>query len=259
MRMSVRLALLALTLAALAGCSRQELYAQLGEGQVNEMVALLHNAGIDADKRRADAGRYSLDVGSGQFAQAVEVLHGAGYPREEHETLGQVFKKEGFVTTELEERARFMHALSQELAGTIQSIDGVVLARVHLSVPEKRRYAEQPPPAAASVFIKHRAGMDLTPHIGSIKALVVNAVEGLPYDAVTVVTFAAEPWPAAAAQTAERPALAGIGNSLLALTALGALALVFGGGLWWWQRRPPSPAGHALAVPPAAGDARGHD
>ncbi len=225
-------------LLSLLGCSQQELYGQLGERQVNEMVALLRNAGIDADKQRADAGLFSLQVPASRFAPAMQVLHAAGYPRRDNDTLGEVFKKNGFVTTQLEERARFMHALSQELATTLQNIDGVLVARVHLSVPEKRRFAEKTEPAAASVFLKLRAGIDMTPHVGSIKALVVNAIEGLPYEAVTVVTFPAEPWPGPVPTApADSSVLAGLGLPLLAAGSLGGTALLAGGTLWSWQRR----------------------
>lgn len=247
--MRARTLALLLTAALLAACGRQELYGQLGERQVNEMVALLRAAGIDADKRRADAGQFSLEVETARFSQAVQLLHGAGYPRAEHDTLGQVFKKDGFVTTQLEERARFMHALSQELATTLQNIDGVLVARVHLSVPEKRRFAETPEPAAASVFLKVRAGRDLTPHMGSIKALVVNAIEGLPYEAVTVVTFPAEPWPAPPAGATVPGPLAGLGTPLLAAASLGGTALLAGGTLWGWQRRRHPRAGDGTHLP----------
>jgi type III secretion protein J len=234
-----RLLLLMLVVVTTAGCSRQELYASVSERQANEMVALLRSAGIDADKRATkEAGQFALQVGSGQFAPAVQLLHAQGYPKSENDTLGGVFKKDGFLNTQLEERARFMHALSQELATTLQNIDGVLVARVHLSVPEKRRFAEKPEAAAASVFLKVRAGKDLTPHMGSIKALVVNAIEGLPYEAVTVVTFPAEPWPGAATvQAAGNPALGGLGTPLVATASLGGVALLAGGTLWGWQRR----------------------
>jgi type III secretion protein J len=248
----------------LAGCSQQELYGQLSERQANEMVALLRNQGIDADKERTkDGQQFALMVPSAGFARSVELLHAAGYPRDEHDTLGGVFKKDGFVTTQLEERARFMHALAQELSTTIQSIDGVVLARVHLAVPEKRRFTDKPETSAASVFIKHRPGLDLSPQLGSIKALVVNAIEGLPYESVTVVTFAAEPWAGGvgAAAAVAPSGMVGLDVPLMAAAGLGGTALLAGGVLWGWQRRRASstdaladaegPAGALAPVAPA--------
>lgn len=185
----------ALLVAALAGCSAQELYGHLDERQANEMVAVLRHAGLSADKVRREGGLFAVTTPGSDFSAAVEVLRDGGYPRDSHDTLGQVFRKEGFVSSPLEERARLSHALSQEIAGTLSHIDGVVTARVHLAMPQPDPLADRATPAAASVFIKHRPGIDLQPRIGHIKALVVNAIEGLPYDNVTVALFTAEPWP----------------------------------------------------------------
>jgi len=236
--------LAALAVLTLAGCSEQEVYGQLGERQANEMVAVLRQAGLAADKHAAENHQFSVSTSSGDFSRAIELLNAAGYPRSDYDTLGQVFKKEGFVSSPLEERARLLHALSQEMASTLHHIDGVVVARVHLAVPEKDPLSERTKPAAASVFIKHRAGVDLNPRIGQIKALVVNSIEGLPYDNVSVVLFAAEPLPTPPVPA--RAALAGIDGPLLAAASLGGAALVAGGAMWGWQRR--RPVRNALTV-----------
>lgn len=223
---------------ALAACGEQDLYAGLSQRQANEMTALLRNAGIEADKVARDGGTFAVTAPRGRFSEAIELLRANGYPREGYDSLGQVFKKEGFVSSPLEERARLTHALSQEIANTIGSIDGVVVARVHLSVPERDPLADKAAPSSASVFIKHRPAVDLSGRLGQIKALVVNALPGLPYDNVTVALFPAEPLPARAPQP---EALGGLDRVLWALIALGLVAGAGGGGWWWWnQRRRPS-------------------
>lgn len=223
----------------LAACSQQELYGQLSERQANEMVAVLRNAGLVADKATARDGKsFTVTTSAGDFSKAVEVLHAGGFPRDNYDTLGQVFKKEGFVSSPLEERARFTHALSQEISNTLSNIDGVVQARVHVSVPEKNPLADKPVPATASVFIKHRPGLDLTQQVGKIKALVVNAIEGLPYDNVTVALFPAEPMPAPQAPTASTTLrTTGLGPVLMGVAGVGTLALLAAFVLWWRQQR----------------------
>jgi type III secretion system YscJ/HrcJ family lipoprotein len=133
-----RLATAALAAATLmlAACSEQELYGQLSERQANEMVAVLRSAGIAADKTSQE-GKFSVITPRNDFSQAVRTLNAQGYPRESFDTMGKVFKREGFVSSPLEERARLMHATSQEIANTIANIDGVVTARVHLVMPER--------------------------------------------------------------------------------------------------------------------------
>ena len=237
-------------LVLLAGCSNQELYSQLSERQANEMVAVLRSAGIDAEKQSQE-GHFSILTGRGDFSQAVRTLSAQGYPRETFDTMGKVFKREGFVSSPLEERARLAHAMSQEISNTIANIDGVVTARVHLVMPERNPLIDKPQPAAAAVFIKHRPDKDLSGQVTQIKALVVNSIEGLAYDNVTVALFPAEgigaqsakPANAAAETPAERQN--SLSAPLLSGSFAGALALG-GGGLLWWRRRSST---RALALP----------
>jgi type III secretion protein J len=240
------------TLTLLAGCSSQELYSQLSERQANEMVAVLRSVGIEAEKRSQE-GRFSVLTASADFPQAVRALSAQGYPREQFDSMGTVFKREGFVSSPLEERARLVHALSQEISNTVASIDGVVAARVHLVVPERNPLSDKVQPAAASVFIKHRPEKDFSPQVAQIKALVVNSIEGLPYDNVTVALFAAEALPIGpkggpAAPATSPASQAGVMTALpmdvpmLAGSAGGAVLLLCGG-LMWWRRRS---TGHAM-------------
>ncbi len=223
----------------LAACSSQELYSQLSERQANEMVAVLRSAGINAEKQSKD-GQFAVLTAPSDFPEAVRTLSAQGYPRETFDSIGKVFKREGFVSSPLEERARLVFAMSQEISNTLTNIDGVVTARVHLVVPERNPLLDNPQSAAASVFIKHRPDKDLSGQVAQIKALVVNSLEGLSYDNVTVALFPAETLPPA--QPA-KPTWASAGERsadlplpLLAGTLTGALTLS-GGGLLWWRRR----------------------
>lgn len=177
----------------LSGCKEQVLYSELNEQEANEMVAMLYASGLPASKVSAKGGVFRVDTSAEAFADAMAVLQSNGLPRKRYTNLGEVFAKEGFVSSPLEERARLNHALSEELSHTLSTIDGVLIARVHLAVPEKKQLSEKSEPASASVFVKHRYDIDLTSSISKIKALVVDGVENLPYDNVTVGLFAAEP------------------------------------------------------------------
>ena len=242
---------LALVLAlALSACGEQALYSNLTERQANEMVAALRASGIPADKQVRD-GQFAVLTAGDQFGPAMRQLAAQGLPRESFDTLGKVFKREGFVSSPLEERARLQHAMSQEIANTLAQIDGVVTARVHLVVPERNPLADKPQPAAASVFIKHRHDRDLASQATQIKALVVNGVPGLSYDNVTVALFPADAAPPLAAPApADSPTArqASLALPLLVGSTAGGLALG-GGGLLWWRRRLMQSRGPALAAP----------
>ena len=81
-----------------------------------------------------------------------------------------------------------MSALSGELAETVKRIDGVLDARVHLAIPDKRTLVldENPPEPRASVLIKYQAGtMPFDPE--DIQSLVAGAVEEMPSQNVAVI------------------------------------------------------------------------
>ena len=221
---------------ALAACSGQELYRNVSESEANEMVAVLSNSGIESSKVAGKDDAFSVEVAQGDFARAVEVLRENGLPRERFESLGTVFKKEGFTSSSLAERARLVYGLSQELSNTISQFDGVVDARVHLAMPEADALTGVADPPSASVFVKYREGFDLRSQTAAIKSLVTNSIEGLEYDNVSIAMTEAKPLPS--------PPPATLGDSLAQWLiplagALGAGLLALGAWQMWLRKRSP--------------------
>ena len=181
-----RMALLALVL-ALGGC-KVELYTGISQKEGNEMLALLRSEGVSADKQADKDGTVRLLVEESDIAEAVEVLKRKGYPRENFSTLKDVFPKDGLISSPIEERARLNYAKAQEISHTLSEIDGVLVARVHVVLPEERDgLSRKSSPASASVFIKHAADVQLDAYVPQIKQLVNNGIEGLSYDRISVV------------------------------------------------------------------------
>jgi type III secretion protein J len=184
-----KLFLLLVCVVLLAGCDRVELYSNLNERDANEMQAILLQQGIDCDKVVGKEMKCSLQVSKSQLAAAIQILKGYGFPKDQFVNMGDVFKKEGLVSSPEEDRIRFIFALSQEVAETISQIEGVVSARVHIVIPENDPLSEYFQPSSASVFLKYRQTMDIQKFIHPIKQLVVNSIEGLNYEKVSIVTF----------------------------------------------------------------------
>ncbi len=172
----------------LNGC-KVELYSNLSEQEANEMLALLLQHEIPCEKIPGQEQSWTLKVESSLIPTALSLLQEYGYPKPKFENMGEIFKKQGLVSSPLEERVRFIYALSQELAQTISQIDGVLTARVHIVLPENNPFGEKAIPSAASVFIKCRDGSSLKLLIPNIKALVANSIEGLSYDRISVFLF----------------------------------------------------------------------
>jgi type III secretion protein J len=115
-----------------------------------------------------------------------------GIPQESYNGVGKVFSKSGIVSSPTEEKIRFMYALSQDIAETLSHLDGIVTSRVNLVLPKNDPYTETTTPSSASVFLKCRPGFDSATLLPQIKALVMNSVEGLAYDRISVTIIEAQ-------------------------------------------------------------------
>jgi type III secretion protein J len=182
----VQRALVLLAALLLSACEA-ELYNNLDQRQANEMVATLQQRGIPAQRVAVKGGQYTVVVDKGRFADSIAILTEAGLPKQEFQTMGQVFKKDGLVSSPMQERAQMIFALSQELSRTVSEIDGVLSARVHLVLPENDPLRQQLVPSSASVFIRHRSNMPVGNLVPQVKMLVANGIAGLSYDKVSVV------------------------------------------------------------------------
>ncbi len=157
---------------------RSTLHSRLSEQDANEVIAQLADNDIQASKRTEKDGM-SVLVAPADLNSAVRVLEAAGLPRRSRASLGDIFRKEGVISTPLEERARYIYALSQELESTLSQIDGVVLARVHVVLPERVAPGEPVQPASASVFIKHTGALDPDSITPRVRNLIASGIPGM--------------------------------------------------------------------------------
>ena len=172
----------------LCACTPQvELLSQTSEPQANEVLGALLQRGIAAEKVAGKEGKVSVRVPQDRVAQSMSILQAEGLPREAHASMGDVFKKEGLISSPLEERARMVFALSQELSATISKIDGVIDAEVHVVLPERGGFGETGNPSSAAVFIKYQDTASIESVVPQIRRLVANSISGLSYDNVSVV------------------------------------------------------------------------
>jgi type III secretion protein J len=188
---ALRRALAVAALLLLCGC-KIDLYSKLQEREANLIVATLLRNGLPADRIAMKDGSSTVRIEEKAFAAAVAVLNTAGLPRAKFQTMAEIFPSEGLVASPTEERARFIFALSQELARTVSEIDGVISARVHVVLPKNDPLRQDQMPSSASVFIKHDRRTQVTALLPQIKTLIANSVEGLTYDKVSVVFVPAD-------------------------------------------------------------------
>ncbi len=185
--------LIILTLAFLCfvgGCAA-EIQHGLEESQANEIVAVLRDAGIMAEKKK-EKGRvptFTITVPRKDAANAFSVLSARNLPKQPRKGVYELFGKSSLVPTSTEEHMKKVYALQSELAKTLEKMEGVLDARVHLVIPRKDFFRDTEEPgekSGASVFLKIIPDQDVAP-VPSIQELVAGAVSGLEPGGVSVL------------------------------------------------------------------------
>ena len=100
----------------------------------------------------------------------------------------ELFDRTNFGMTEFEEKIDKTRAVEGELERTIEGLDPVQAARVHIAQPDQGLYSSTEAPATASVAVTTKPGMQLSSEqVEGITMLVSRAVEGLKPEEVTIV------------------------------------------------------------------------
>src|ERR1700761_3477318 len=92
-------------------------------------------------------------------------------------------KSDAFGTTAFVQNINRLRALEGELARSIQTIEGIESARVHLVVPERQIFSREEQSPSASVVLKTRGQLDRG-QVQAIQHLVAAAVSALGPDRV---------------------------------------------------------------------------
>lgn len=172
-------------------CGAVEVLHGLPEADANRVLATLHSHGIRAQRSLVDAetNTWSVLVPGAGAERAWSLLAEYKLPQPPSRRFKDVFGQRKLVTTPLEERALFIEALQGEISHTLEAVDGVIDARVHLVLPERDLSGQPFGPAKASVVVEY-----LETRLGGrplqdaeVRAIVAHAVNDLQEAAVSVV------------------------------------------------------------------------
>lgn len=223
-----RVALRAVVAFALVGC-QAELSAGLDEAQADAVVVALDGAGIGAEREREEPARdpahYRVMVPRADLPAALAVLHEQGLPREREPGWESLFDGAGLVPSAHEEQARQAAALGGELGRSIEAMDGVERARVHVALPDPthRPLDADAAPVRASVLVAHRPGARVDE--AAVRSLVAGAVQGLaPEDVAVVLSETSAP-------PSRPPNLVWVGPVAVSRGTAGVLKALLGGSL----------------------------
>jgi type III secretion protein J len=181
----------------LAGCTAPVAGA-LDDVEASRVVVALDRASIDATKEPDPTAenKWRVEVAREDVPRALAVMREEELPRTAPAGVLDAVGKGSLVPSEAAEHAQLVAGIAGDLERTLEGIDGVLSARVHLNVPTASPLRDLAPPrGSASVLLEHRGS---TPPLSaeSVQRLVAGGVAGLLPTDVAVVMIS-RPAPAA--------------------------------------------------------------
>jgi type III secretion protein J len=174
----------------LLGCSAEILH-DLPEPEANKAVAALQRSGIHGEKSLSDAegNTWNVTVPTERVARAYAVLEEFKLPGGQELRSRDIFCGEKLVVTPTEERICALIGREGDVAANLESLNGVIDARVHLVLPEKDLTGQMRGTAKASVLIEYQqlAGGRAPLTEAEVQQLVAGAIDGLRPEAVIAI------------------------------------------------------------------------
>jgi flagellar M-ring protein FliF len=159
------------------------LFANLNDADKSSVTAALDGAGIRS--AMDDAG--SVTVAEDDYHKARMLLAGQNLPKAQPGGYA-ILDSLPMGVSRAVEGERLRQARETELARSIEEIDAVAEARVHLATPEASAFVRDRAQPSASVIVKLQAGRSLgDAQIRAIVNLVASSVPGMTPESVTIV------------------------------------------------------------------------
>ncbi|MCB5410852.1 flagellar basal-body MS-ring/collar protein FliF [Pseudogemmobacter faecipullorum] len=154
------------------------------------MVRALEQAGY---KPRISEDGSLVSLPEGDLARARMTLAEAGVAAEGLPGWELFDEQSGLGMNTFLQRVNRLRAMEGELARSVQTLDVVESARVHLVLPEREAFASDRPEPSAAVIIRTKRGMELDRRQAmSVRSLVAAALPGLAPGRVTVLSASGE-------------------------------------------------------------------
>lgn len=163
----------------------QVLFNNLQAKESSEIVAVLQQSDVE----------YKVDHSTGAImvpASKVQMLRmkmaAEGLPRSVSPGMEMLSQDQGFGTSQFIERARYQHAMEEELSRSISEIYNVRSARVHLAMPKQSVFVRERKPPSASVVVNLYSGRNLEPgQVAAVTHMVASSVPNMSNKDVTIV------------------------------------------------------------------------
>lgn len=159
------------------------LFSNLSSKDASAIVQELDAQGV---KYELAAGGDTIMVPQDQVYSTRIQLSGDGLPASSDSGYS-LLDTQSLSTSEFQEQTNFKRAMEGELSKTVEALDDVDTAVVHLALPAKQVFSDQQDPATASVLVSSPVGTTLSAEeVQAIVHLVASSIDGMSPEDVTV-------------------------------------------------------------------------
>ena len=160
------------------------LYADLAPEEASRIVEKIREVGTTLELR---AGGTAVYVPTDKVYSTRLELAGQGMPAGDQRGY-RLLDEEKIGTSPFTQRLNYRRALEGEIAKSIQVLEGVQAARVHIVRPESSLFGGQEKASSATVVLRLKPGWRMSPrNIAAVLHMVAGSVEGLKPEGVVVV------------------------------------------------------------------------
>ncbi len=161
------------------------LYGSLSDQDASQVIESLQKSNIDY---HVDTNTGAVMVASAKIHEARMKLATEGLPKSANNGFSILSEEQKLGTSQFMEKARYQHALENELAMSIAQLKAVKAARIHLAVPKESVFLRNRKAASASVLLDLYPGHRLeVGQVAAIANLVASSVPNLQLSNVSII------------------------------------------------------------------------
>jgi flagellar M-ring protein FliF len=165
------------------------LFSNLAASDASAIVEELNASGVSYEL--ADGGQ-TIMVAKDRVYDLRLQMSGQGLPSGS-DTGYALLDEQGITTSEFQQQTTYRRALEGELSKTLEALDGVNSAIVHVALPEEEVFVTDQAEPTASVLLDLSAGKQLAgEQIQAVTNLVSSSIEGMSPEQVTVTDTAGQ-------------------------------------------------------------------
>lgn len=172
----------------LNGCKEKNLFKGLDQYQANEVIAVLQKHNIQANKVDNGKSGYSISISEPDFTAAIYWVKVYELPPRPRMEIAQMFPIDSLVSSPRAEKARLYSAIEQRLEQSLQTLEGIISARVHISYDiDSGESGKSGKPIHLSALAVYERNTPLSLQISDIKRFLKNSFADVEYDNISVI------------------------------------------------------------------------